>query len=67
MGRTTLCAASAPTTPASDLATIDLSDLTPFAVESRYDIEFWPERIEAADAVAKAAVVHAAATCIVGP
>jgi HEPN domain-containing protein len=60
------CVACAATTPADDLATMDLSDLTPFAVESRYDIEFWPERAEAEDAVAKAARVCAAATQIVG-
>ena len=61
-----LVVASAATDQASDLATTDLSDLTPFAVESRYDIQFWPERIEAEDAVAKAGVVCAAATHIVG-
>lgn len=56
-----LCVASTALVAATELATMDLSDLTPFAVESRYDIEFWPERIEAADAVVKAALVCTAA------
>ena len=45
----------------------DLTDLTPFAVESRYDIEFWPDSVEAEAAVAKAAGVYAAASQTVGP
>jgi HEPN domain-containing protein len=48
---------------ASDLEACDLTSLTAFAVESRYDIEFWPERDEAEAAVTLAARVCAA----VGP
>ena len=33
------------------------SELTPFAVESRYDMEFWPEAAEASSAVTTAAEV----------
>ncbi len=55
-----------PPTIASGLEALDLSDLTPFAVEARYDIEFWPERVEAEAAVAMAARVCAASGRIVG-
>ena len=48
-----------------DLRRLDLSELTPFAVESRYDIEFWPDQAEASAAVAVAAVVCALASRIV--
>lgn len=51
---------------ASELEALDLSDLTPFAVEARYDIEFWPERVEAEDAVAIAARVCSVVARIVG-
>ena len=37
---------------ASGIETLELIDLTPFAVEARYDIELWPERAEAEAAVA---------------
>lgn len=53
------CVGSAPIVAGSGLATLELSDLTAFAVEARYDNEFWPERAEAVDAVAKATGVHA--------
>ncbi len=29
--------------PPAALATLDLSELTPYAVEARYDAEFWPD------------------------
>ena len=51
---------------ASGLEALDLSDLTPFAVEARYDIEFWPERVEATAALAIATQVCAAVAQIVG-
>ncbi len=41
------------------------SELTPFAVESRYDIEFWPDQTEASAAVTVAAEVCALASRIV--
>ena len=55
-----LCLALPPIVVASGLGGLDLSGLTPFAVESRYDNEFWPERGEAEEAVALAASVCAA-------
>lgn len=48
-----------------DLRQLDLSELTPFAVESRYDIEFWPAQAEAAAAVSLAAEVCALASRVV--
>jgi HEPN domain-containing protein len=59
------CLALLPVAVASGIEALDLSSLTPFAVESRYDIEFWPERAEAEAAVAIAARVCAAVTRIV--
>ena len=50
---------------ASGIETLELIDLTPFAVEARYDIESWPERVEAEAAVAIAARVCAAVARIV--
>ena len=39
---------------ASALRSLDLTQLTPYAVETRYDAEFWPDRATAADAFALA-------------
>ena len=39
---------------ASELESLDLSELTPYAVETRYDAEFWPD-----DATADAALKYA--------
>ena len=63
-----LLAQSAAVAPGSRLATrgLDLADLTPFAVELRYDMEFWPARDVALDAVEKAARVVEMVTAIVG-
>ena len=60
-----LCLALPPLEIASGIEALDLSDLTPFAVAARYDIEFWPERVEAEAAVAMAARVCAAVARIV--
>lgn len=60
------CLALPPMAIASGLEALDLSDLTPFAVEARYDIEFWPERVEAEAAVATAVRVCAAVARIIG-
>lgn len=46
-----------PVPPPSALGGLDLSELTPFAVESRYDVEFWPDRETARRAVALASTV----------
>jgi HEPN domain-containing protein len=61
-----LCLALPPPEIASGIEALDLSDLTAFAVEARYDIEFWPERVEAEAAVVSAAQVCAAVARIVG-
>jgi len=39
---------------ASTLRSLDLTPLTPYAVETRYDAEFWPDRDTAAEASAAA-------------
>lgn len=49
----------------SDLAQLDVSELTPFAVELRYDIEFWPERRVADEALGVAERVWRAAEALV--
>ncbi len=41
-----------PASAASILGSLDLSELTPYAVEIRYDAEFWPDRDTADAAVA---------------
>ncbi len=48
-----------------DLVALDVSELTPFAVELRYDIEFWPERSVAEQAVGLAATVYEAASALI--
>lgn len=45
--------------PWPDLAVFDLTDLTAYAVELRYDAEFWPPQPTAADAVKLAERVRA--------
>jgi len=59
------CLALPPVEVASGFEALELSDLTPFAVGARYDIEFWPERVEAKTAVGTAARVCAAVARIV--
>lgn len=49
------------------LSTWDLSELTPFAVESRYDVEFWPDEQTARQAAALAGEVCAAIAEMVAP
>lgn len=51
----------------SGLEALDLSELTPFAVEARYDFEFWPDRVEADAAVVMAERVCATVARIVSP
>jgi len=48
-----------------DFARLDVSELTPFAVELRYDMEFWPERSVAEQAIALASQVYDAAAALV--
>ena len=42
-----LCLALPAMASATGLAALELVELTPFAVETMYDIEFWPDRIDA--------------------
>ena len=48
-----------------ELERLDLAELTPFAVESRYDIEFWPEPAEASAAVSAAVAALALASRVI--
>ncbi len=50
-----LCAALVPAWP---VEVMDLAELTAFAVELRYDFEFWPDRETAEKALATAAAVR---------
>jgi HEPN domain-containing protein len=45
--------------PWPELEMCDLTDLTAYAVELRYDAEFWPPQPTAAEAVKLAEQVHA--------
>lgn len=49
--------------PWPELAACDLTDLTAYAVELRYDAEFWPPQPTAADAIKLAEHVRA---CVLG-
>ena len=40
--------------PALEVDINDLAGITPFAVELRYDPDFWPDRVTAAEAIATA-------------
>lgn len=53
--------------PALDLSSLDLSQLTPFAVEVRYDPEFMPTRQDVEDAVALAERVRATVLAVLPP
>lgn len=45
--------------PMPELTVVDLTELTAYAVELRYDAEFWPPQPTAREAVALAEKVHA--------
>lgn len=45
--------------PLPELAALDLTELTAYAVELRYDAEFWPPRSTADEAVALAQQIRA--------
>ena len=54
------CRTAFPEALPSELSTADLAVLTPYAVEARYDAEFWPDREAGAGAVSTARqLVHA--------
>ena len=44
--------------PSWNLVGVDLTELTPYAVELRYDFEFWPDRETSAQAVEQATRVR---------
>jgi len=46
--------------PALPLVAVDLAELTPYAVQLRYDFEFWPDRETAEQALHIAEHVRAA-------
>jgi hypothetical protein len=48
------CLAAMPASTASALRSLDLSELTPYAVETRDDAEFWPDRAPAEGALRSA-------------
>lgn len=50
--------------PQLELSNIEVSELTPFAVELRYDFEFWPSRDDTSDAVATARSVRRAVLAV---
>lgn len=49
-----ICVKALAGTTASALEALDLAELTPYAVETRYDAEFWPDRETADSAVQRA-------------
>jgi HEPN domain-containing protein len=53
--------------PWPELTSFDLTDLTAYAVELRYDAEFWPPQPTAADAVELAQQVRACVLARVSP
>jgi HEPN domain-containing protein len=52
---------------APDLSAVDVTELTPFAVELRYDFEFWPSHDTAQEAFALALAVRQAVLAAVPP
>ena len=53
--------------PAPELARLDLTLLSDYAVPARYDFDFWPERETAAEALALAQRVRDAVLSLVPP
>jgi HEPN domain-containing protein len=53
--------------PNLDQAEDELSELTPFAVELRYDFEFWPSRDDTADAIGTVDQVRRAVLAVLPP
>jgi HEPN domain-containing protein len=50
--------------PSLELDIDGLAEITPFAVEPRYDPDFWPDRDTAADALATARLVRSRAASV---
>jgi HEPN domain-containing protein len=61
------CAQIAFLAPPARLSSWELSELTPFAVESRYDVEFWPDEHTARQAATLARDVCAAVEEVIAP
>lgn len=53
--------------PALSLDRMELSILTPYAVQLRYDMDFWPDRATAEEALATVARVRAAVLTVLPP
>lgn len=53
--------------PDLELDEVELSELTPFAVELRYDFEFWPTRDDTADAIGTVEQVRQAVLAVLPP
>jgi len=53
--------------PSLDFGSADATELTPFAVEIRYDFEFWPSRGTAREALDLALEVHRVILAAVPP
>ena len=51
--------------PTLELTNVDLADLTPYAVQLRYDFEFWPDRETAEQALNVAERVRVAVLAVV--
>lgn len=55
------CAAA---THSPDLSELDVTILTPYAVQMRYDPEFWPDQVTAQEALDLATQVRAAVLAV---
>lgn len=53
--------------PAPDLSSVDLTILTPYAVQLRYDAGFWPDQATAEEAITLAREVRAAVLAVIPP
>jgi len=53
--------------PAPDLAGCDLTQLTPYAVQLRYDSSFWPDQTTALEAIDLAEQVRTAVLAVAPP
>ncbi|RRR69708.1 MAG: HEPN domain-containing protein [Candidatus Viridilinea halotolerans] len=53
--------------PAPDLADVNLTILTPYAVQMRYDADFWPDQATAQEAIDLAEHVRSAILAVLPP
>jgi HEPN domain-containing protein len=54
-------------TPSPDFTDMDLTILTPYAVQLRYDADFWPDQATAQEALTLAMQVRAAVFAVLPP